>query len=246
MYYLQAPKIGVLWSGGSLSPFRDYMVQGEWIMNLIQAGKMSYEQARVELIRSAKNLTRLSPCLDKWHHETKRLRLGQQIQEVQTRLAARRLPFRTIPAVSAWLDSMQQEQPRHKFLVLNGASGLGKTQYATSLVGPGKALDLNCASCPEPDLRDFDPATHELILFDEASAKMVVAQKKLFQGPAVVVVLGCSGTNCHAYKVWVYGVRMVVSSNRWDVELQTMPSSDADWLRSNSVFVQVTEQLWLP
>lgn len=29
MYYLQAPKIGVLWSGGSLSPFRDYMVQGE-------------------------------------------------------------------------------------------------------------------------------------------------------------------------------------------------------------------------
>jgi len=143
------------------------------------------------------------------------------------------------------LDTIPLEQPRRKFLVLSGASGLGKTQFATSLVPAGKALELNCASCPEPDLRDFEPAVHELILFDEASARMVVAQKKLFQGPAVEVVLGCSGTNCHAYKVWVHGVRMVVSSNRWDTELLVMPASDADWLRSNSVFVQVTEQLWL-
>ena len=65
LYCVQCPKIGPILSGGSLSPFKDYLVSGEWIMNFVQANKITYEMVRLELVRSAKNLSRLLPALEK-------------------------------------------------------------------------------------------------------------------------------------------------------------------------------------
>ena len=75
---------------------------------------------------------------------------------------------------------------RHRdssFLVLVGPSGLGKTQFAKSLVPKGRSLELNMASAPEPNLKEYDHEQHDLILFDECSAQKVLLQKKLFQAP---------------------------------------------------------------
>ena len=56
--------------------------------------------------------------------------------------------------------------------------------YAKWLFGdPAKVFEVNCASTPDPDLRQFDPLQHEGILFDEAQPKTVCDQRKLFQAP---------------------------------------------------------------
>ena len=153
-------------------------------------------------------------------------------------------PAKTYPAVERWLQLQTQICTRQPFLVLEGPSCLGKTQFAMSLVGPGKGLEVNCCACPEPDLRSFRAMTHELILFDEASPELVLKQKKLFQAPAVDVTLGASTTNCHAYTVWVHSVKMVIASNTWSSDAAACEPLDRAWLHANSVHLSVREPMW--
>jgi len=112
---------------------------------------------------------------------------------------------------------------------------------------PQVILEVNCASCPEPDLRDFRPLLHRGILFDQATAEMVLRQRKLFQAPAVDVRLGCSTRNCHAYDVFVSGVAMMIASNTWESELKALTRvEDRKWLEDNSIVVTVGSlPLWL-
>ena len=100
------------------------------------------------------------------------------------------------------------------------------------------------ASAPEPDLKAFDHETHDLILFDECPAKVILRQKKLFQAPAVKVALAASVTGCYSYTVWVHQKLLVVCSNVWHLELRGLPSEDRDWLQSNSLVYTVEQPLW--
>ena len=113
-----------------------------------------------------------------------------------------------------------------------------------NLVPPGCALELNCASCPEPDLRSYDTLQHKLIVFDEASPKMVLRQK-IFQCPDAEVQLGSSNTNCHSYSVWVHGCLFVICSNRWTKDCDKLDDDDREWLHANSILLQVKEPMWV-
>ena len=178
LYYLQTPKIGSIFRSGSLEPFKDYLVSGEWIMNLVQAGKMEYHVARDELVRSAKNLPRLLQSLDRWHAEVQRCKLRGRMERVQREVDATRKPFKCIPIIDDWVKSHSEFAMRFKFLVLCGGSGLGKTQFAKNLVPAGKCLELNMACAPEPDMREYDFNLHDLVLFDECCPSQVLRQKK--------------------------------------------------------------------
>ena len=54
MYYCCAPKIGQLMSASTLSPYKDFGVNAEWTWNLLQQGKISQEEARLEFIKGKK------------------------------------------------------------------------------------------------------------------------------------------------------------------------------------------------
>ena len=72
---------------------------------------------------------------------------------------------------------------------------------------------------------------------------MVLAQKKLLQAQNVLVVLGSSATNCHAYSKWVLATAQFISSNTWEEELAELKSeADRDWLKANSYVVNVGSQ----
>ena len=146
--------------------------------------------------------------------ETEAELLEKHMDVVNEALNADLVQFRHVPEKEEFLEQFKQIRRRYKFLVLWGESCTGKTVWAKYLFGDaGKVLEVNCASCPEPDLREFRPLQHKGILFDEAPAEMVLRQKKLFQSPATKCRLGCSVTNCHAYDVYVSGVAMMIASN---------------------------------
>ena len=167
------------------------------------------------------------------------------MSQVQRHLAAAAKPFVRIESVEQWKEDHKAIRPRYKFLVLVGPSGLGKTQYAKALVPSGRALELNMAAAPEPDLKGFDTSVHDLILFDECPAKVILRQKKLFQAPAVKVALAASVTGCYSYSVWVHQKLLVVCSNVWQYELRTMPQEDREWLQCNSLVYTVESPLWV-
>ena len=247
MFYCQIPKIGQLLCGGSHEPFHDYHINPEWITNLVQAEKITMNTARELYVRSAKNVVHHLQNLDRLQEEVQKRALQSHVHAVQAACSTQLRSFHDVHVVTyQWKPLYTAIRPRYPFLVLCGPSGTGKTSYAKHITGdPQEVLEVNCAACPEPDLRDFRYGLHKAILFDEANPSLVLAQRRLFQAPPCLVDLGCSTTNCHKYQVFVSGVMMVICSNTWREQVAKIPNEgDAQWLTSNSVVVDVHQVLW--
>ena len=247
LFYCSIPKVGKVTGCYSHDPFKDYHVNPEWITNLLQAEKVSASSAHALYLRAKKNLDHHIRNLKILAEEERMAALADRIALVQQTVQMQMRAFKVIPAVvDRWLPCFAHIRARYPFLVLEGPSGTGKTSYAKNITGnPAEVLEVNCAATPEPDLREFDSVVHKAILFDEASAAMVLSQRKLFQAPACLIDLGCSTTNCHKYQVFVSGVMMIVCSNTWSVQVHKLKhEGDAEWLRHNSVVVHVHAPLF--
>ena len=246
LFYISAKgKYGLVAADSTLEPHRDYIVQPQWVLNMLGMGKMAPSAAREHLVRQARDLPRLLSSMDAYVEEIRRISLDRHISSVVEQLQLLQRPFHVLPIVQKWVEDHQALRWRYKFLVLHGPSMMGKTRYALSLAPAGRSLELNCVSGNEPDLRGYDPMGIDLILLDEMPAKGVLQQKKLMQCPPALLHLGTSATNAFAYKVWLHQKLVIVSTNNWFMELAEMPSGDRDWLESNAVVVSVTEPLWV-
>ena len=244
-YYCTGPKLGVVLQHSSKEAYVYFLVNADWIWHLVQSGKMAMKPAREELIKSAKNLARHLQNWDKLQCELTARSLQKQIAAKEVAFSQQRRPFRQLPEVTRWLQEHREPSERKRFLVLDGPSRLGKTQFAVGLVGAGRALEVNCASCTDPPLRKFDAQSHSLILFDEASVEMVLRNRRLFQAPNSGVTIGTSPTNMMAYDVYLNDTLLIVASNSWMVQLKSTPLPEANWILSNQVLVTVDAPLWL-
>ena len=244
MYYVLAPKIGSLFTYGTMRPHHEFEVNAEWIWSLVASHKIELSAARRELVASGKNLSRHVQNMDVLIKERGNEANEDRIALRNKAIAATRRPFRKIPAVDAWLDELSAPRDRRKFLVLDGPTRMGKTAFAFSIVEDGAALEVNCAGVEDPPLRAFSQSKHRLILFDEASTHMVLKNKRLFQAPNTPVIVGSSPTNALAYSVYLAETLLVVSSNDWERELGTLPENQRDWLVGNMVFIKVREKLF--
>ena len=248
-YYVRCPKVGSVWSVGSHEPYKDYPVKAEWVTAYWQAGKLSDEGATAEYIKVKRD------CVRHVQNVKDNARLRQQLlqthlsSEVQGRLHVAKCPRASVPQVEhVFIPQFANAQlARRKFLVLEGPSCVGKTEYARGLApSPAAVLELNCANQLEHvDLRALSPSLHKVILWDEAHPRLILSNKKLIQGQAVQIQLGQTNTSVHSYTVFPWGIMMVVCSNNWSPLLRTLAAEDEDWLRANSVHVRVEQPLWV-
>lgn len=248
MYYVQAPKAGVLRSSGSKAPFTGFPVNPSWISTLVSAKKMTAESAKDEYVSCGSGLVRRLADLEKMVQCRREKAIEAKVAAIQSGLQASQLAFRPFPAIDVWRAAAEVGgQRRKKFLVLEGPSGLGKTEYVRSLYGPSQTLELNCASCGRnPDLRQHDSLRHRCILFDEASPELVLANKKLFQAPATWVDLGHSPTGRDVYRVFLNEAVLVVCSNGWSGQCALLKcEEDKEWLQKNSVLVIVHGPMYI-
>ena len=175
--------------------------------------------------------------------EKENMVLSAKLAHIKLSLDGTLRPFKSYELVNEFHKQFDIIRSRYKFLVLEGKSKTGKTYFTKWMMGnPDRVYETNCAACPEAELRDFKALYHQVVLFDEASPEMVIAQKKLFQAPPCYVELGCSSTNCHSYKILVSGIRLVICSNGWSEAVAAMKSTaDQDWLNDNSFVVDVKD-----
>jgi hypothetical protein len=159
---------------------------------------------------------------------------------VKAALKANVREFVEFSALKEFQGQFLELRSRYKFLVVTGASQTGKTVWAFNITGnQDEVFYVNCAQCPEPDLRSMT-RHHKVVLLDEASPSMIINQKLLIQGPPDWVKLGCSTTNCHAYEVFVSGIQFVICSNKWISELANLRQvEDREWLADNSFVIDV-------
>ena len=134
---------------------------------------------------------------------------------------------------------------RYGFLVLDGPSCMGKTQFARSLAQTSKGvLEISMAGSAKVDLKLYDPLVHEVLLFDECDPHTVLEKKKLFQAGGACISMQTSATNIMAFTVCVAQKKFVVCSNNWWSATLKLAWEDAEWLRANSFYVHVKEPMW--
>ena len=245
LYYCQASKVGRIASWGTHEPFVGYAVHPLWIFSLVQSGKMCYANARADMCRVPMGLVRNLECLDNWQQERNRMAIhAVSVQCAQAAIRDMR-PWKEYAMVNLWEAQYAQSRLRYGFLVLDGPSRMGKTQFARNLSqAPGGVLEINMAGCAKVDLRLYDPLVHDVLLFDECDPQAVLEHKKLFQAGGAGISMQTSATNMHAFSVCVSQKKIVVCSNNWWGSCMKLPWEDAEWLRANSYYLHVTSPMW--
>ena len=167
-FYLTVVKVGQVYTASNKLPFRDFPVQPQWVMSLLQAQKITAQQARDLAHQVGHGVTRLLADLVhvEQHGELAAIQAAQQ--EADRVLSRRRRPFQSPPQVLGWLRTFDEVEERYKFLVLEGPTRVGKTAYARSLCPAGQSVyEENCAAGGQPDLRGYHFRKHGPILLDE-------------------------------------------------------------------------------
>ena len=82
-YYCIAPKIGALCHGGSVKQFKDFPVSPEWIFNLVESSKITFANAREQLVSGGKGLARRMQDLETWHKQKQQLLLAVKMEKRQ-------------------------------------------------------------------------------------------------------------------------------------------------------------------
>ena len=246
-YYLLAPKIGLIRNHSNCAAYRDFGVSPEWITNMVQAEKMEFSDARAEMTRCGKGYQRRMAELKAWEAGQKELRLQARVAQEQAHHAANNLAFHSFPRIDAWLArNMQPHRRRKEILVIEGPSGLGKTEFLKALVGHEACLELNAEAMEKPMLLALDSELHKLIFWDECNVKLVLENRKLFQCPPTMIALGISPTGRDVYHVWLNDLVMAIGSNSWTEQVDALPrASDREWLKKNTVHVAVSERMWV-
>ena len=155
-------------------------------------------------------------------------------QEIIARTSEQRCAWRTIPMFERYRQQFNAIRARYPFFVVEGKTQTAKSSWAKDIFGdPSKVHYVNAACCDEPDLRKFDFFKHRAIIYDEASPKMVIRQKVLFQATTDYVKLGQSTTNCYSYDTFVSGIMHIICSNTWTADLEKLKDDDYDWIVEN-------------
>ena len=211
-----------------------------------KAEKLSNEAAEGEYIKCCYNLSTNLQNLEIKKKKERRQKTAAYEKWVlsQPMDEPTRVPRKDIEIFNRWLATFARFLFRYKFFVATGPSLSGKSLFLKMSM-PGNAFICTCKDAVEPDLREFvGPPYFENILYDEAGPDMVQSHRDLFQSPRHKVGLGHSGTNCYAYEVFVYKVRMAIATNDWWGEMQKLEPEAVDWLNSKSQVLTVDQLLF--
>ena len=139
-------------------------------------------------------------------------------------------PFVEPPEVQRWLALFQVDALRYPLLILLGASGSGKTEFAVSRFR--NALQLRIGSLTQfPDgFRFFDRQRHDGIVLDDIrDLKFLTDHQDQLQGKYnAMMEFGTTPGGTCAYSLWFFRVPIVATINYSTEHLDYLESHD--WL----------------
>ncbi|CAL1133125.1 unnamed protein product [Cladocopium goreaui] len=211
----------------------------------MRGDKINKECAEQHYVQCKRNIRAYCENL-KYHGQKQRELYIQQQQAAAAELLRplQKEPVELPEVTQLFLPQFTRPMHRRKFLVLNGPTRLGKTVYARSLFGADHTYETNCSGVLEPDMREYDVLGHRCVVFDEASVHLVLKHKKLFQAPPAEISLGHSATGMYVYRIWVWNVALIVTSNVWTTELEQLAAEDREWLEGNAILIQCSQPLY--
>jgi hypothetical protein len=240
-----APMSSTVWSECSAELFKDLSLSARGVFAGLQSRKYTVATARSLLKRIPAGADRHLAELERYEVE-QCARAVAQVREWRARhSSAPRRAWRSYRVIMDWIQQYDCVLDRYRFLVIDGPSQMGKTQYVRGLCDPGELLEVDMSGDAPMCLRDYSPTRHTTILFDDASPLSVIRSKKLFQAGDSPVAVQTPSTNCHAHTVYVAAKRMIIATSVWAQQLRTMDAEDVDWLEANSYYLRVESPMWI-
>ena len=187
--------------------------------------------------------------LDQIRKRQKAIDVAEEVTRIQELIESRNTAFHDHADIDRFMlehnSSTYGVLARFHMLVLLGGTLQGKTSKGMSLFGSKKTLKLACGPCPHgvlPSLGSLDRNTTKAILFDEIRVDQVLTFRELFQANQYWQQLGTSPCNPYAYTVWVYHIAMILCTNEFDLEDESLSEADRQWLTGNAIIVQIPEK----
>jgi hypothetical protein len=245
-YYLQFQKVGSLYRDTNYKKFEDFAVPARWIMNQYKQRKMAASTALSELVECRDRVRGSFAELEFQIQKQSEKMIAEMETKAKEEYQKHMRPFMSIPGiVMQWKQqynacSVQTKEFRFMPLVLDGETRFGKSSWAMSFFGVANTLVVNCQNITHPNLLPWkqNPFKYKAILFDEGSWPLIFENKMLFQAGINSVDLGQSQTNINAYKVFVRGVPMIVTSNQF---WKDVTDEARKYLSQNIVYYEVTK-----
>ena len=186
--------------------------------------------------------------LDQIVKRQKAIDVADEVNRIQELLESRNTVFHDHEDIDRFLVEHSAATygvlSRFHMLVLLGGTLQGKTSKGMSLFGSKKTLKLACGPCPHgvlPSLGSFDRNETKAILFDEIRTDQVLTFRELFQANQYWQQLGSSPCNPYAYTVWVYHIAMILCTNEFDLEDESLSDADRNWIEGNAIIVKLPE-----
>ena len=200
------------------------MVTLGFYCNGLEAGKISSSDAVGEYLKcvhGCKTNVENVQARCRWLDDAARAEAVEKLLKLEPDIQFKE--WRRYEQWEAWLRAQETIMPRQDVCVFVGPSKMGKTEFVLAQLGR-KTLHVNCHLVESPDLRKFaGQHVHENLLLDEAGPKLFAKHRDLLQASKRDMTLGHSGTNMYTYTVNMYRVRIVITSNEWESELEEMP-----------------------
>lgn len=228
-YYLSPAKSSAVECESNWSAPEHYVPASSWIIALWRQRKLDnpldeLRKYRLEtphmrgLIETASRNDNIETRLQ-WRQNRRRL-----LEDLQR-------PYHRYTEVESWVASMNEVQPRYKFLWLSGASCLGKSGFAKSLFSRAYVHKDSV------DWSGFSPVEHNAVIFDDVHniEQYVLQHKNLFQASGLNPV-NCSATNWRMFIVDTEAVPLIVTTN--------FPPTD-HWVITNCIDVRVFSPMWV-
>jgi hypothetical protein len=186
MYYLLMPKLTKIFSYGTSRPFLDFRVNPDHIMAFVQSKKISVDDAKIELLQTYKDSEKHIRTLEFVTLRLDEIKRSEKIMRRSKDLQQTRFPRRYIRVVDEqFLPHMLELKDRHKILVLDGPSQVGKTTFCKQLAkNPEKEyVEIDCSGLTTaPNFHVLTDHT-SIICWDEVGPQYVCDYRKIFQGP---------------------------------------------------------------
>ncbi len=246
LFYLTMGKTSSIFCASNAVPGRDFTVKNSWILNAAAHGKIACDDARSLLGDHPNGFSASVKNFEAWEQCRLETAVRKYRQWMLSNYRGMNRPWKHYPLVDVWLAQYRSIEPRYRFLVIDGPSKLGKTEFARSLVGRSRTFEISLLKGFNLDFTGYSFMKHDLVIVDEAVPEVVSQNRKLFQAGEAEISMQTSATNCHSFKVCLWGKKIVLCSNVWRESLQQMCFSDATWIQQNQFLLQLDAPMYVP
>jgi len=233
------PKIGrVCWYSDLVDRNQFDMYQANWVMSLVRKGKVTPENGRDELWKWRNNDSyQLKKC-DMLIEKQAQDRAVVRNKTIRAKADAKMKPWRSIHIVDEWRKVfVEPEDHRYDFLIVIGPTKSGKSKYAESLFK--NAFNHRAVE----NWNGYSSGIHDAVIFHDVENifQKVLINREMFQSNGIQTV-GSSKTNCFAREIDLYGIPIVIVTNRDNCGI----TFENEWIKGNSVKYTVgpNEVLW--